>query len=278
MWNFEIPLEYNKKMHGLNNEGGLSIDEQQLSKSEQQLSRSEQQRQPGRQELDSSWSQRDDVEATAGMMGKGVVAHEASVGAVTTAADVETPPNRVLGVFGLSSITKESDLEHLYAKYGVLEKVALIYDHSSRQSKGFAFITYKCTQKPPSNDDALKVTGVHRAEAAASEVSADLEDPSSNKDNNISFAEALESANRAKAATNGMQLHGKFIRVDYSRTNSGHSKTPGEYHGPRWKAVNLRGGSSPARPPASFCFDRGRDPFIDRKVRDHPGTSFYGHQ
>lgn len=262
-------------MHGLNNEGGLSIDEQQFSKSDQQ---------PGRQELDSSWSQRDDVEATAGMMGKGVVAHEASVGAVTTAADVETPPNRVLGVFGLSSITKESDLEHLYAKYGVLEKVALIYDHSSRQSKGFAFITYKCTQKPPSNDDALKVTGVHRDEAAASEVSADLEDPSSNNDNdNISFAEALESANRAKAATNGMQLHGKFIRVDYSRTNSGHSKTPGEYRGPRWKAVNLRGGSSPARPPASFCLDPGvhghhRDPFIDRQVRDRPGTSFYGDQ
>jgi len=43
----------------------------------------------------------------------------------------------------------------------------------------------------------------------------------------------LEDATRAKEACNGMKLHGRSIRTDYSTTSKAHSPTPGHYVGRR---------------------------------------------
>lgn len=47
------------------------------------------------------------------------------------------------------------------------------------------------------------------------------------------YFEAMESAQRAREATNGMDLDGRNIRVDFSVTNRAHSPTPGRYMGRR---------------------------------------------
>ena len=46
----------------------------------------------------------------------------------------------------------------------------------------------------------------------------------------------LFSSSEAKAETNGMELDGRRIRVDYSITSRAHSPTPGRYMGrpTRW--------------------------------------------
>jgi len=48
----------------------------------------------------------------------------------------------------------------------------------------------------------------------------------------IYFA-SIEDATRAKEACNGMKLHGRNIRTDFSSTDKAHSPTPGEYMGRR---------------------------------------------
>ncbi|KAI8388131.1 uncharacterized protein BYT42DRAFT_642398 [Radiomyces spectabilis] len=50
--------------------------------------------------------------------------------------------SQVLGVFGLSLRTRESDLEEVFKQYGNLEKVTIVYDHRSNRSRGFGFINY----------------------------------------------------------------------------------------------------------------------------------------
>jgi transformer-2 protein len=50
-----------------------------------------------------------------------------------------TEPGRVLGVFSLSFETRESDLRDVFEKYGELEKVTIVYDKRSGQSRGFGF-------------------------------------------------------------------------------------------------------------------------------------------
>ena len=47
-----------------------------------------------------------------------------------TIAEKENPePSAVLGVFGLSLRTTERDLDELFAKYGKVEKVCVVYDN-----------------------------------------------------------------------------------------------------------------------------------------------------
>jgi transformer-2 protein len=45
------------------------------------------------------------------------------------------------------------------------------------------------------------------------------------------YFDTMESAQRARDATNGMDLDGRNIRVDFSKTNRPHSPTPGRYMG-----------------------------------------------
>ncbi|EIW70743.1 hypothetical protein TREMEDRAFT_28739 [Tremella mesenterica DSM 1558] len=110
-------------------------------------------------------------------------------------------PNRVLGVFGLSVRTRESDLEDEFMRYGDVEKVVIVYDQrQSDRSRGFGFITMR----------------------------------------------TVEDAERCIEKLNGLMLHGRAIRVDFSATQRPHAPTPGEYMGVK-------------RPPSEFISDIGHD-------------------
>ncbi|KAI8814441.1 hypothetical protein BJ742DRAFT_734231 [Cladochytrium replicatum] len=57
--------------------------------------------------------------------------------------DVNPNPNKVIGVFGLNPRTNRDDLRQIFSSYGHLEKVYLVSDHDTGNSKGFAFLTFK---------------------------------------------------------------------------------------------------------------------------------------
>eukprot|EP01126_Amoeba_proteus_P019406 TRINITY_DN199_c0_g2_i5.p1 TRINITY_DN199_c0_g2~~TRINITY_DN199_c0_g2_i5.p1 ORF type:complete len:135 (-),score=9.90 TRINITY_DN199_c0_g2_i5:135-539(-) len=46
------------------------------------------------------------------------------------------PPSKVIGIFGLSSVTKEDDLRREFEKYGELEDVSLFHIISPPESEG----------------------------------------------------------------------------------------------------------------------------------------------
>lgn len=100
---------------------------------------------------------------------------------------VDPPANKCLGVFGLSSNTKETDLMNVFAKYGIIEKATIVYDAKTKMSRGFGFVYYQ----------------------------------------------ELNAASAAKVECNGMILHDRTIRVDYSVTERPHTPTPGVYMGDR---------------------------------------------
>ncbi|KAF9348018.1 hypothetical protein BGX34_002749, partial [Mortierella sp. NVP85] len=50
-------------------------------------------------------------------------------------------PGNNLFVNSLATKTETSDLEDLFGKYGKVEKVQIMYDPHSRESRGFAFVT-----------------------------------------------------------------------------------------------------------------------------------------
>merc|ERR1712226_396637 len=58
------------------------------------------------------------------------------------------PPNRCIGVFGLSLQTKEEALIRLFDRYPGFESVKLVKEFGSERSRGFAFVTFE------SKDDA----------------------------------------------------------------------------------------------------------------------------
>jgi len=97
----------------------------------------------------------------------------------------KTSPSKVLGLFGLSSTTRDEDLREEFARFGELERVNLIIDKRTGRSRCFGFIYFV------NQDDAIK----------------------------------------AKETCNGMRLHGRTIRIDYSVTQRAHSPTPGRYMG-----------------------------------------------
>lgn len=39
------------------------------------------------------------------------------------------PPNRTLGVFGVSTYTKQVDLEDIFKRYGTVEKIIMVFDN-----------------------------------------------------------------------------------------------------------------------------------------------------
>lgn len=51
--------------------------------------------------------------------------------------------SRVLGVFGLSLDTTENEIRDVFRKYGVVEKIVLIYDHQTGRSRGFGFVYFE---------------------------------------------------------------------------------------------------------------------------------------
>uniref|UniRef100_A0AAG5DGD7 RRM domain-containing protein n=1 Tax=Anopheles atroparvus TaxID=41427 RepID=A0AAG5DGD7_ANOAO len=57
---------------------------------------------------------------------------------------VDSPkPSRCLGVFGLSVYTTEPFLKDIFCQYGTVEKVFVVYDAKTRQSRGFGFVYFQ---------------------------------------------------------------------------------------------------------------------------------------
>ncbi|KAK4023311.1 transformer-2 protein homolog alpha isoform X2 [Daphnia magna] len=52
-------------------------------------------------------------------------------------------PTRCLGVFGMGLYTTETELQHVFAKYGPLEKVQVVKDAKTGRSRGFAFVYFE---------------------------------------------------------------------------------------------------------------------------------------
>ncbi|KAI5710764.1 hypothetical protein M8J76_014228 [Diaphorina citri] len=57
-------------------------------------------------------------------------------------------PSRCLGVFGLSIYTTEQQINHIFSKYGPVERVEVVIDAKTGRSRGFCFVYFE------SRDDA----------------------------------------------------------------------------------------------------------------------------
>ncbi|KAI8611298.1 hypothetical protein BC830DRAFT_1141774 [Chytriomyces sp. MP71] len=51
-------------------------------------------------------------------------------------------PSKVLGVFGLSILTKERDLDKLFGEFGRIDEISILFDKQTGKSRGFGFITF----------------------------------------------------------------------------------------------------------------------------------------
>ncbi|KAM3957132.1 transformer 2 isoform 5-T5 [Aphomia sociella] len=51
-------------------------------------------------------------------------------------------PSRCLGVFGLSLYTTEQQINHIFSKYGQVDKVQVVIDAKTGRSRGFCFVYY----------------------------------------------------------------------------------------------------------------------------------------
>lgn len=71
-----------------------------------------------------------------------------------TEPDESVNPGNNLFVNGLSNKTEQADLEDLFGKYGKVEKVQIMYDPHTRESRGFAFVTMV---RPEDADAAMQV-------------------------------------------------------------------------------------------------------------------------
>ena len=58
-------------------------------------------------------------------------------------SDSPPAPSKVIGAFGLSNRTRRDDLERLFGEFGAVERVHLIEDRRSGQSRGFAFVYFE---------------------------------------------------------------------------------------------------------------------------------------
>uniref|UniRef100_A0AAF5HYR0 RRM domain-containing protein n=2 Tax=Strongyloides stercoralis TaxID=6248 RepID=A0AAF5HYR0_STRER len=52
-------------------------------------------------------------------------------------------PSRCIGVFGMSTRTKDEDLESVFSKFGAIEKVTVVKDSPTGCSRGYGFIYFK---------------------------------------------------------------------------------------------------------------------------------------
>ncbi|PVU86335.1 hypothetical protein BB561_006741 [Smittium simulii] len=104
-------------------------------------------------------------------------------------------PTSILGVFGLSMYTREDGLKEVFSKFGLVEKISIIYDKNDRnRSRGYGFVTM----------------------------------------------DSLDAASVARSKTNGMNLDGRKIRVDYSITQKPHSPGSRRVDGPGFNDRNDR--------------------------------------
>ncbi|KAI7882623.1 RNA-binding domain-containing protein [Lichtheimia hyalospora FSU 10163] len=83
------------------------------------------------------------------------------------------------------------------------------------------------------------------------------------------YFETEDEAERARTETNGMNINGRAVRVDYSVTHRPHTPTPGEYMGEK-RADGGRGGGRYGgrdRDRRSRRRSRSRSPYYNRRRR-----------
>ncbi|KAI9328523.1 hypothetical protein BDR26DRAFT_808321, partial [Obelidium mucronatum] len=52
-------------------------------------------------------------------------------------------PSKTLGVFGLSILTHERDLDTLFRPFGRIESISVLKDKITGKSRGYGFITFE---------------------------------------------------------------------------------------------------------------------------------------
>ncbi|WVO16222.1 hypothetical protein L204_103893 [Cryptococcus depauperatus] len=156
-------------------------------------------------------------------------------------------PNQVLGVFGLSIRTRERDLEDEFMRYGDVDKVIIVYDQR-----------VSCAER-------------NRAYNGQTDRSRGF---------GFITMRTVEDAERCIEKLNGLSLHGRNIRVDYSATQKPHSSTPGQYMGTKRPPRDDRysrgggGGRYDDRRNDRRGYDDRRD-YHDRQPRATPAASGY---
>ncbi|CAO3665050.1 unnamed protein product [Rhizopus stolonifer] len=72
----------------------------------------------------------------------------------------EPEVSSILGVFGLSLRTRESDLEDVFHEFGSIDKVVVVYDHRTNKSRGFGFVYFKDQKDAARAREALNGTDI----------------------------------------------------------------------------------------------------------------------
>ncbi|KAJ3203178.1 transformer 2 beta [Entophlyctis luteolus] len=71
-------------------------------------------------------------------------------------SDRPTPdPCPVLGVFGLSILTSERDLDRLFSPFGRIQDITILFDKQTNKSRGFGFITFEDTDAAAKAREAM---------------------------------------------------------------------------------------------------------------------------
>jgi len=71
------------------------------------------------------------------------------------------PPGKVLGIFGLSGETRETDLRDEFSRFGELEDCVLIMDRRSGLSKRFGFVYFKREEDATKAKETLNGMQLH---------------------------------------------------------------------------------------------------------------------
>lgn len=158
----------------------------------------------------------------------------------------------MLGCFGLSIRTKDIDLEEEFSRYGRVEKATIVYDQR-----------VSANDVPMERGVASTVCQSHDTHAYRSfrriphRIVYTTQSERSRGFGFVTMA-SQEEAEKCIEKLNGIELHGRNIRVAYSMTTKPHQSTPGEYMG--FKTNPPRFGDRERYPP--------RDRYDDRRDRD----------
>ena len=119
------------------------------------------------------------------------------------------PPNRCIGVFGLSLSTREETLVDLFDRYPGFESVKLVKEFGTGRSRGFAFITYE------TKDDAAYVGESSQQRVVLIETR---------------FKREMFFVVQARDKCNGLEVDGHQIRIDFSASDlRGRRRSPPRY-------------------------------------------------